>query len=306
MTLSPRTSTSPDSPGSDVGARRVDDAHLEPRPGPAHRGGDGLGVVVVRRRAGGAALGEAVPGDDLREGQLVVDPADQLDRDVGGAGHRDPQGREVVGGRGRGGRGSPGRASGARAGRSRARRRPGTARGPRRTPARAAWWRRPATEARIPALRPNMWKYGIHHQVDVARREPGHRHPVGGDAQRAAVGHHDALGQPGRARGEEDVGRVVRARVRRCAGRPRRAESGRRPGQKLRPGHRTGRWRRPGPTTTVVERRQLDARALEHGHVVVPEEVGDGDHCAGSAPLQQLGRLGTLEPRVDRDEHPAG
>ena len=98
MTLSPRISTSPASPGTDVGAAVVDDAHLEPRAGPADRGGDGLGVVVLRRRAGGTALGEPVAGDDLRERQLVVDAADQLDRDVGRAGHRDAEARQIVAG----------------------------------------------------------------------------------------------------------------------------------------------------------------------------------------------------------------
>ena len=56
----------------------------------------GLGVVVGRGGRRGAALGEAVAGDDDRERQLVDDAADQLDRDVGGAGDGDPQGRQVV------------------------------------------------------------------------------------------------------------------------------------------------------------------------------------------------------------------
>ena len=50
----------------------------------------------------------------------------------------------------------------------------------------------------------------IHLQVDVAGVEAGHRHPVRGDNQRAAVRHHHALGHPRGPGGEEDVGGIVR------------------------------------------------------------------------------------------------
>ena len=117
MMLPPRSSTSPACPGCDVAATLADDAHLEARAGPAHGGGDRFGVVLGRRGAGGAALRQPVPGDDLREGELVVDPADQLHGDVGRAGHRHAQGGEIVPRPCRGGRGSTGTASAARGGR---------------------------------------------------------------------------------------------------------------------------------------------------------------------------------------------
>ena len=145
-------------PGLDVAPTLADDAHLEARARPAHGGGDRLGVVVGRRRAGGAALREPVPGDDLREGELVVDPADQLDGDVGRAGHRHAQGGEVV----------P-RRVGVVEDRLVQRRRPGqdgdaapTRRGPgTRSTSKTGSGSMVAplaTLARMPALRPNMWK----------------------------------------------------------------------------------------------------------------------------------------------------
>ena len=83
-------------PGLDVHAALTDDAQLEPGPWPAYRRGHRLGIVALGRGAGGPGLGEAVAGDDVREGKLLVDPADQLHRDVGRAGHRHAQRREVV------------------------------------------------------------------------------------------------------------------------------------------------------------------------------------------------------------------
>ena len=87
--------------------------------------------------------------------------ADQLDGDVGGAGDGDPQAGQVVVVAGRGGRGSPGRSS-ARPGstvtrsaatRASTRSTSNTGSGSIVAPA--------ATDARIPALSPNMWKYGF-------------------------------------------------------------------------------------------------------------------------------------------------
>ena len=50
---------------------------------------------------------------------------------------------------------------------------------------------------------------GVDHEVPVAGGETRHRHPVGGDAQRATVGLNDPLRHAGRARREQDVGWVV-------------------------------------------------------------------------------------------------
>ena len=41
-------------------------------------------------------LGQSVPGEDLLERQFGADPADQLDRDVGGTGHGQPQRGQVA------------------------------------------------------------------------------------------------------------------------------------------------------------------------------------------------------------------
>ena len=161
MMLPPRSRISPGSPAGTSWPVAVDDAQLEAGPGPPHRRGDRLDVVAGRGRRRRAALGEPVAGDDHRERQLVVDPADELDRDVGGAGDRDPEARQVVAvatgvvedrlvDRGRAGQhgdpllGHPGRAPGRR-----------------RTPASGSIVAPAATDARIPAFSPNMWKYGL-------------------------------------------------------------------------------------------------------------------------------------------------
>ena len=86
----------PGRPGGHVVPVVVDDAQFEAGPGPPHRGGDGLDVVTGRGGRRGAAFGEPVAGDDGREGELVVEPADELDGDVGGAGDGHPQRRQVV------------------------------------------------------------------------------------------------------------------------------------------------------------------------------------------------------------------
>ena len=71
------------------------DAHLVAVAGRANRGRDGLERVTRPGERDGPGLGEAVPGEDGLEGQLAADPADQLDRDVGGTGHGQPQRRQV-------------------------------------------------------------------------------------------------------------------------------------------------------------------------------------------------------------------
>ena len=55
-----------------------------------------------------------------------------------------------------------------------------------------------------------------------------------------------------------------------------------------------------------LQRRQRDPGVLEHGDVVVAQEIGDGHEGPGPAPGQHVGRLGALEPRVHRDQDPAG
>ena len=120
----------------------VDDAQLEARSGSTDRRGDGLDVVPGGRGCGRAALGQPVAGDDDGEGELGVDPADQLDRDVGGAGDRHPERRQVVAV-------TVGVVEHALVERGRPRQHGhplvghrGRAPGRRRRPARGSWWRR--------------------------------------------------------------------------------------------------------------------------------------------------------------------
>ena len=210
MMLPPRRRISPGSPGGTSRRSDVDDPQLEARPGPTDGGGDRLGVVAGRGGRRGAALGEAVAGDHHREGELVEDAADQLHRDVGGAGDGDPQAREVV-------------VAAVRVVEDRLvdRRRARQHRDPlgghagerpvdveHRLGEHRGAGRDRGEDAR---LQPEHVEVRVHHQVAVAGGEPRHRHPVGGDEQGAGVGLHHALGRAGGAGGEEDVGRVVGA-----------------------------------------------------------------------------------------------
>ncbi len=141
----------------------------------------------------------------------------------------------------------------------------------------------------------------VHLEVAVAGLEARHGHPVGRHRQRAAVRHDDTLGDPGGPRGEEDVGGIVRAERPGCAAPPR-------PGRRSCPRRRSRarpppfRSRRPWRPPSSASSGSGDSRALEHGHVVGAQEVGDGDEDASPAARQDLRRLGTLEPRVHRDE----
>ncbi len=96
MTLPPRSRTSPASPGLDVALAASTIAHLEARARPPHRGGDRLGIVASDVAHAVPASVSPYPVTTTRERQLLVDPADQLDGDVGRPGHRHPQAGEVV------------------------------------------------------------------------------------------------------------------------------------------------------------------------------------------------------------------
>ena len=114
-------------------------------------------------------------------GQLVEDAADQLDRDVGGAGDGDPQAGEVVVAavgvvedrlvdrRRAGEHGDP---LGGDAGEHPVdvEHRLGEHRGPRRDAGEDA------------GLQPEHVEVRVHHQVAVVGGQAGHRHPVGGHA----------------------------------------------------------------------------------------------------------------------------
>ncbi len=157
MTLPPRRRISPAAPGATSVPVVVGDAQLEAGAGPAHGGGHGEGVVLGRRGRRRPGLGEPVAGDHQRKGQLLSHPPDELHRDVGRAGHRHPQGGEVVAGPVRvvEDRLVQRRRSGQdrhllRSTRVRTASTSKTACGSMVAPA--------AIEARMPALSPNMWK----------------------------------------------------------------------------------------------------------------------------------------------------
>ncbi len=231
-----------------------------------------------------------------------MDAADQLDRDVRRSRHRDPEARQIVG--------VTARVVEDRlvqGGRSRQHR--DTLGGHAREHAihvehRLRKHRRPAGDGgQDPGLETEHVEVGIDHQVDVPGREPGHGDPVRRDAEGPPVRHHDALGDPGRPGREEDVGRIVR---------PERGGAAIDLGQRLRRG--AGEEALPiGGTPggapsrhdNRIEVGQLHPRGVEHGEVVVTQEAGDGHQDAGPAPQQQIGRLGTLEPGVDGNQHPA-
>ena len=74
----------------------VGDAHLDAVARQAGGGGDVLERVAGPGQRHGARLGQPVAGHQRLERQLVVHPADQLDRDVGGAGDTGPQRRQLA------------------------------------------------------------------------------------------------------------------------------------------------------------------------------------------------------------------
>ena len=192
----------------DLAPTLADDAHLEPGTRTPHRGGHRLRVVVVRGATRGPALGQSVAGDHPGEGQLGIDPPDQLDRDVGRTGDGDAQGREVV--VVAGGVVEDGLVERGRTGQHRdpLGRDPGE--DPVHVEHRLGEHRRPRRHTGQDArLEPEHVEVRVHLEIDVAGRKAGHGHPVSGDGERAPVRHDDALGHPRGARREEDVRRVV-------------------------------------------------------------------------------------------------
>ena len=96
------------------------------------------------------------------------------------------------------------------------------------------------------------------------------------------VCHHDALGDPGRPRREEDVGGIV--------GPDRMAPAAhlgpglrRRPIEEVVPADRSLRCI-PAGDDDRLEGGQLDLASLQHGDVVGAQEVGDGDEDPDPAP----------------------
>ena len=138
-----------------------------------------------RRRA---PLGQTVSGDDGGEGELGVEAADQLDRDVGGAGDGHPERRQVVDDRGRDGRACPGTAWAGPAAPSPAssatvastRAVSNTASGIMVAPA--------ADRGQDAGLQPEHVEVRIDHEVAVVGVQPGHGHPVGGHPHGARRG----------------------------------------------------------------------------------------------------------------------
>src|SRR5579863_6874830 len=81
--------------GSGVGAVVEYEPHLEARPRSPDSSSNGVEVILGPGSRSGAPFSQAVPGDDGREWQFFVHPADQLDRYLGRTGYRQPQAREV-------------------------------------------------------------------------------------------------------------------------------------------------------------------------------------------------------------------
>ena len=257
------------------------------------------------RRAGGATLGQPVAGDDLREGKLVVDAADQLDGDVGRAGHGHAQRREVV----------PGAVGVVEDGLVQ-RRRPGQHGDVfRRHPGehavdvedRLGQHGRPAGDAGEDAgLEAEHVEVRVHLEIDVAGAEarswpPSPWPPI---SVRPCV-MTTPLGTTGRPRGEEDVRRDRPVRGRRCGAAPRPGDSGVAAATKSR--HATARpLAAPRATTMVSSAGRATPVRLEHRHVVGAQEVGDRHEHPGPAPGEDVRRLGALEPRVHRDQDRAG
>ncbi len=302
MTVGPRSSISPGSPAGTSAPWSVRRSS-KPGAGPADGRGHGLGVVLGGGGAGRARLGEPVARDDEGERQLGVDPPDELDRDVRRPGDRHPESGQVVV--------VP---TGVVEDRLVDRRRTGqdgdlllrhagedgvdVEHGLRQH-------RRPAGDAgQDPRLQPEHVEVGVDHQVPVVGAEPGHGHPVGGDAEGPAVGHDHALGDTGRARGEEDVRPVVGTEVGRAVGDRRPGLVGG-PGEEVVPADGVARRRAAGHDDGL-QVGQLGAGRLDHGEVVGVEEVRHRHQHASPAALEDDRGLGPLEPGVHGDEDGSG
>ncbi len=154
-------------------------------------------------------LGQPVAGQDPLERQLLAHPADQLDGDVGGPGHADPQAGDVAG--------RPIRVVEQR---RVDRRRAGQHGDPlaldhlqhdARVEHREREDRRAAHQAgEAPGLVPEDVEERVGDQVPIARSQVGPVAPVEVRAQRLAVGHHHTLRRPRGPRREHDVARIVR------------------------------------------------------------------------------------------------
>ena len=244
----------------------------------------------------------------VRERQLVDDPADELDRDVGRAGDRHAEA-------------STGRASPVGVVEDRLverRRRPG---GPSRRSAATAAQRAVDVEHRLgqhrrargdrrqdPGLEPEHVEVRVHHQVAVAggrgRSWPPSRWPPGACGRGSARRPSGAPVVPDVKRMSDGVlGADAPRRAARTSARASSVPRARKSSQRPRPrphravdDHDDRARARAASTPAVVEQRD----------VVGAEEVGDRDEHPGAAASEDVGRLGPLEPRVDRDEHGAG
>ena len=304
MTVGPLSRISPGSPSGTVGAVTVDDAHLHAGSRCADRGGDGLGRVAGLGRRGGAGFGQPVADEHTLEGQLVHDAADQRHRDVRCAGDGDPQARQVV-------RGVAGGALEERLVEGRGARQHGDALAFDRLEDRVdvehghrVHGQAGGHRGQDARLEPEHVEVRVDHQVAVAVADAGHGHPVAGHAHRPAVGLHDTLGHTGRARGEQDVARILRC-------------DRRRPPVELGPvvvgdgaqqvlpgvGSLCG---RTVDDHDRVELRQVDRRGAQHRDVVGTEEVGRREQHAGPAAREHDRRLVALEACVDRHQRRPG
>ena len=282
----------------------VDDQHLDAGDGPARGGGDRLGVVIVAAHGGDAArLGEAVPGDDGLERELPPHAQDELDGDGGGAGDGQAQRRDVVVGEprvvedGLVEAGWPRKHGDALFGDPREHgggvehgvgddRRPRDQRG---------------DDAGLVA---EGMEEGVDDEIAVTRSQADHVGPVGVRPQGLGMGAHGALGVPGGARREQDVGQVVGPDPLRPAhgvGLVHRVTGG----EELVPCDGAG-GRLAPEDDDVLEVGEPVALGAQQIDVVGVEEAGDGEQEPGPALGQDVGGLGALEAGVEGDEHGAG
>jgi hypothetical protein len=293
------------------------DPHLEPGDGPARGGGDDLGRIAAPAHGDGAArLGEAVGGEDGVEAELGAHGVHQLDRDDGRAGDPEPERGEVVsalpgGPPGATGRGSAAREHGDPLGRH-------ALHDPVGVEDRLGHHGGPGHEAGQDArLVAEGVEEGVDDEVAVAPRPARRWTPRW--RRCAATGRGwswPPLGVTGRARGEDEVGEVV------GPDRPARAAVVGRvdalappPGTARRSS--TRRWGRPavparprGCPVASSRRRTMRSRSpvsspVQQRRVVDTQEAAHGDE-RGGPDAQDVGRLGPLEPGVQRHQHGPG
>jgi|GEM_PF-5763034 len=260
-------------------------------------------------------LGQPVGGEHDLEAQFAPHPLDQRDRHVGRAGDGEAQAGQVAG-----------VALGVVHDRRVDRRRAGEHGDPHRlhqshrlpgVEDRLRHQRRPADQAGQQArLEAEGVEERVHHQIPVVRRQQAAVRPGPGDGQRPFVRGHRALAPPGRPGGEHDVADVIRAhRPRppaRLGGRDRR-----RPPLERSPvaGHPYDQAEpiqasaaRPAVYPAVrraARTTRLTRRGPERRQPVDAEEVTGHEQGAGAAAADHVQRLGTGEPRADRDQRGA-